>query len=45
MEDVQESPATDEGGQRITGDKQLKTWLKQATKLPQSQRTKSIADT
>ena len=45
MEDVQESPATDDGGQRITGDKQLKTWLKHAAALPQSQRTKSIADT
>lgn len=45
MEDVQESPAMDEGGQRITGDKQLKTWLRQAAQLPQSQRTKSIADT
>jgi hypothetical protein len=40
----QQATDTDEGGQRITGDKQLKTRLKQATKLPQRQRTKSIAD-
>lgn len=39
------SPGTDDGGFQITGDKQVKVWLRRAETLPQSQRMKAIADT